>query len=371
MNFTLEIADRWANKILDTLQRFPLATLSSFIVTFLLILIIESNHFLNSDFMFIAHKVTFVATLGIFLFPALHLLSKKFWFKLVGIGLLALYYYLLPLNILDSTIIVRHTLFIFALIFMFFWAPFMDIAISNKNIWEWTQNILLIFLATILLSLAFFFIFFGTMYSIEKLFDYSLETKHYLQVLVAIIGLFSVNYFLGHLPKYIMLVQKNRYANIGLVFSKYILTPIFLIYFLIFYSYIIKISIDGTWFSSGIESLAVGYTIVAISTYMYWTPLWDEPNKKFRIFLWGTLLFMALLLSVYIYFGIQMANIKLYSLLTLFTLWVLCVSSYFLFFKNASYKWLFFSISLFIILSQSEQLINLSVKLFENVSKMV
>ena len=371
MHFILEVADRWSNKILEALWRFPLASLSSFIVTFLLIIISDGNRFSQSSFMLISYKLALVTSLGIFLFPALHLLTKRVWFKLVGVGLLVLYYYLLPLNILDSTIIVRHILLILAVVFMFFWAPFMDVSISNKNIWEWTQNILLILLAMVLLSFAFYAIFFITMYALNQLFGISLATVRYVQVAIAIVGLFSVNYFLAHLPKYIMLVQTNRYENIGIVFTKYILTPIFLIYFLILFAYIVKIIIEKRWISINIDALALGYTVVAISTYMYWTPLWNEPNRKFRAFLWGTLLLLSLLLATQIWFKIQASQAQLYNLMSLFTLWLLLISSYFLFFKKASYKWLLFSISIFIILSQSEQLINLSVKLFENISKMV
>ena len=371
MSFLLEVADRWSNKILKSLLRFPLASLSSLIATFLLIIISYGSPFSQSSFMLISYKLAFVSSLGIFLFPALHLLSKKIWFKLIGVGLLVLYFYLLPLNILDVTTLVRHLLFIFALIFMFFWAPFMDVSISNKNIWEWTQNILLILLAMMLLTFAFYAIFFITMYALNRLFGISLPTVYYVQVAIATIGLFSVNYFLAHLPKYIILVQKNRYANIGVVFTKYILTPIFLIYFLLLFAYIVKIIIENMWLSTNIDALVVGYMVVAIATYMYWTPLWNEPNRKFRVFLWGTLLLLSLLLATQIWFKVENLQVELYSLMSLFTLWLMLVSSYFLFFEKASYKWLLFSISLFIVLSQSEHLINLSVNLFEKVSKMI
>ncbi len=372
MNFILEIADRWSNKILETLYRFPLATLSAFIVTILSVIIVGSNSFINSSTMLIVHKVAFVASMGIFLFPALHLLSKKIWFKLVGLGLLALYYYLLPLNILESTILVRHALLILALNFMLFWAPFMDVHISNKNIWDWTQNILLILLSTIILSITLYAIFFGTMYSIEKLFGFSVERDLYFQFLVVVIGIFSVNYFLSHLPKYIMLLQVNRYAEIGLVFTKYILTPIFLIYFLLIFAYIIKITIEKRWLQVEIDSLSLGYSIVAISTYMYWTLLWeDEANRKFRRFIWGSTLALSIVLSYSIWVRVEGSMFQEYYLLTLFTAWLASISLYFLFFKEASYKWLFFSISLLIVISQSEPLINLSVNLFDKVSKMV
>ena len=371
MSFFLEIADKWSNKILDALQRFPLATLSSFIVTFLLVLIVESNNFVNSNFMLIVHKVAFVSTLGVFLFPALHLLSKRVWFKLLGLVLLALYYYFLPLNILEPTIMVRHGLLLLALSFMFFWAPFMDIRISNQNIWEWTQNILLILLADILLSITFYLIFFGTMYSVEHLFGFVLDTKHYIQVAIAIIGLFSVNYFLGHLPKYILLLQKNHYANIGAVFTKYILTPVFLIYLLLLTAYIAKIVLEKSWLTVNIDFMSIGYTVVAIATYMYWTPLWDEANRKFRTLIWGSIFVLSIILGLSIWLRLGLTGVEAYYLMILFTSWLALMSVYFLFVKEASYKWLFFSISFFIVISQSEQLINVSVNLFDKVSTMI
>ena len=371
MSLVLEVADNWSNKILDTLQRFPLASISSFIVTFLLILIVESNNFVSSNFMLIVYKVTFVSTLGIFLFPALHLLSKRIWLKIFALLLLALYYYLLPLNILEPTIMVRHGLLLLALSFMFFWAPFMDIRISNQNIWEWTQNILLILLADILLSITFYLMFFGTMYSIENLFGFVLATKYYWEVVIAIIGLFSVNYFLGHLPKYIMLLQKNRYANIGAVFTKYILTPIFLIYFLLLCAYIVKIVLEKSWMSSNIDSISVGYVVIAIATYMYWTPLWDEANKNFRTLIWGSMFLLSIALGLSIWLHLESKNMEEYYLMMLFTSWLALMSIYFLFVKEASYKWLFFSISFFIVISQSEQVIDLSVNFFDKVSTMI
>jgi len=369
VNYFIEVVDRWSNKILEILQRFPLASLSSFLVTILSIIFIEANISSPTDFILISNKIALVATLGIFLFPALHLLSKKIWFKLVGIGLLVLYFYFLPLNVLDSVVMVRHGLLLLALLFMLFWAPFMDINISNKNIWEWTQNILLILLVTVILSITSYLIFFVTMHSIESLFGFALDTHHYLQFAILIVGLFSVNYFLGHLPKYIMLLQINKYEEIGLVFTKFVLTPVFFIYFLLMFTYIIKIIFTKTWLVVNVDMMAVGYATVAIATYMYWTPLWDEANKLFRKFIWGSTLLLSIVLGFSIWLRLNNNNIEEYYLLGLFTSWLAIISLYFIFFKKASYKWLFFSISLLIVISQSEPLINLSVNLFDEVSK--
>jgi hypothetical protein len=368
MNFIITTIDHWSLKILEIFKRFPLAIFSSFVVTILLLILIEVGSQASADFILILNKLVLVLSLGIFLFPALNLLSKKIWFKLVGIGLLVLYYYYLPLNILDSTIVAHHMLLVFALCFMFLWAPFIDIKISNQNIWEWTQTILQNLMISLLLSLVLFLMFYVTMYALEELFTLSLAEHHYIQVVVFLLGIFGVSYFLGKMPKYIMLVQKNKYEGLGSVFTKYILTPSLLIYFMLLFSYIVKIILEKSWLEVNIDLLALGYTFVAIGTYMHWTPLWDDANKKFRVFIWGSIFMLSIILGLSIYVRSLGILLDEYYLISLFTLWLGLISLYFLFVKKASYKWLFFSISLLIVISQSEQVIDVSVELYEKAS---
>ena len=367
MNFVLKIIDQWSYKILEVFKRFPLSMISSLTVTMLLLILIEVGDRVTPLFILQSNKLIMVLSLGIFLFPALHLLSKKIWFKLIGIGLLALYYYYLPLNILNLTVMSHHLLLIFATTFMFLWAPFMDIKISNQNIWEWAQTIVQNLLVSLVLSFVFFLMFYVTMFALEELFTISLEKRHYLQFLVLLLGTFTVSYFLGKIPKYIMLVQKNRYDGLGLVFTKYILTPSLLIYFMILFAYIAKVVIEKNWFEVNIDLLALGYTFMAIGTYMHWTPLWDDANKKFRLFIWGSTFLLSIILGLSIYVRVLESSLEAYHLISLFTLWLGVISLYFLFIKKASYKWLFFSISLLIVISQSQQLMDISLKVYEEV----
>ncbi|CAA6805483.1 MAG: Unknown protein [uncultured Sulfurovum sp.] len=365
MNFFFETIDRWSYKILEVFKRFPLAMFSSFMVTILLCIVLEVEEVVNAEFILIANKLIVVLSLGIFLFPALHLLSKKLWFKLVGVGLLSLYYYYLPLNVLNSTTITHHLLLIFALCFMFLWAPFMDIKISNQNIWEWTQIIVQNLLVSLVLSMVFFILFYITMYALEELFAISLAQRHYIQVALFLLGVFAVSSFFAKMPKYIMLVQKNKYEGIGLVFTKYILTPSFFIYFFLLFSYVAKVVLEKSWGEVNIDLLALGYTFIAIGTYMHWTPLWDDANKKFRALIWGSLFLLSITLGLSIYVRSLATSLDDYYLISLFTLWLGLISLYFLLIKKASYKWLFFSISLLIVISQSEQLMDVSLELYE------
>jgi len=238
----------------------------------------------------------------------------------------------------------------------------MDIKISNQNIWEWTQTIVQNLLVSLLLSLTLFIMFYVTMYALEELFSLTLVDYHYVQFMVFLLGIFSVSYFLGKMPKFIMLVQKNKYEGLGL---KYILTPSLLIYFMIIFAYILKVLLEESWREVNIDLLVIGYTFFAIGTYMHWTPLWDDANKKFRAFIWGSTFILSIILGLSIYVRTLGSSFDEYYLMFLFTLWLGLISLYFLFFKSASYKWLFFSISLLIVISGSEQVIVVSLELYE------
>jgi hypothetical protein len=209
------------------------------------------------------------------------------------------------------------------------------------------------------------------MYALEELFFISFAENHYIQVIVFLLGTFAVSYFLAKIPKYIMLVEKNKYDGLGLVFTKYILTPSLLIYFMILFAYIIKILLEESYREVNIDFLSFGYTCVAIGTYMHWTPLWDEANKKFRTFIWGSTLVLSIILGLSIYVRSSGILLEEYYLMSLFSLWLGLISLYFLFLKEASYKWLFFSISLLIVISQSEEVIEVSLVLYEKVVRLL
>lgn len=359
MNFFLNIFDRLSLSLLETLKRFPLASLSAFLVTLIWVMLIEVNYHQNHEITILANKVAFVLTIGVFLFPVLHLLNRSLWFKLIGGGMLYAYFYFLPSS-LGTVDIERHLLLLFALSFMFFWAPFLNTNISNKNIWEWTMKILLILLATVLLTLTLYMVFFVVMFSLETLFEIKISSQRYVQFAIMVVGLFSVNFFLSQMPKYICLLQLKKYTRIGAVFTKYVLTPITIIYMFILFAFIIKVLLLQKWEIVTVDWMIISFSFLAIATYMFWTPLILKMNSKFRVLIWGStfLLSIVLGLSIWIRLG-QGLSIESLYLIFLFDVWLFLMSLYFLLFNNASYKWLFFSISLLIGVSQSEYVIDL------------
>ena len=363
VNSLLDIFDRLSLTLLETLKRFPLASLSAFLVSLISILLIEIEYSQTNEIALLANKVAFVLSLGIFLFPVLHLLNRSILFKVLGVGVLLAYFYFLPLEI-GSLAILRHILLLLALSFMFFWAPFLNTNISNKNIWEWTMKILIILLVTIILTLTFYGVFYILMFSLRELFEVEVLDKRYLQFSILVLGVFSVNFFLSQMPKYICLLQLKKYTRVGEVFTKYILTPITMLYLLVLFAYIFKILIFGLWNEVTIDWMIIGFTFFAIATYMFWTPLVPKLNSSFRKLIWGSLLSLSVILALSIWIRLIQGSIsEILYLISLFDAWLMLISLYFLLFENASYKWLFFSISLLIGVSQSEYMIDLLLTL--------
>lgn len=357
MSFNLlQTVDDLSQSLISTLKRFPLASFSAFLMTIILISLIELDyHDQNNSMVILANKVAFVSSLAIILFPALHLLKRHFLMMLFGLGLIAGYYFILPINIAEahSSIFFRHTLLILALFLMLIWAPFINVKISNKNIWEWTQNLILALLATVVFSLILYAGFSGALYAIDKLFELNIEHRRYVQLGVLIFGLYGVNFFLAQIPKYILLLQVRTYSNIETIFTKYILSSLALGYFLILFSYNAKILILMEWPKGILAWLSLLFAMIAISTYFFWTPLWKSENIKFKRLLWGAILLQTFMLGMAIWMRIDAYGVtESRYFIALFGIWLLIMSLYFILIKDASYKWFFVTLSLLLVGSQ-------------------
>ncbi len=356
MIFNLQTIDKLSQKIIETLKRFPLASFSAFIFTIIIITLMELDY-LNRDssYINIATKIAFVSSLGIILFPTLKLFWSNFLMSIVGILLLIGYYYILPTNITTENhyIFVRHFFLILATFLMFIWTPFISVKISNKNIWEWTQNFILVLLSTMLFSLILYSGISLALYSIEKLFNIYIPTIRYAQLAILVFGIYGVNLFLSQIPKYILLLQVRTYTKAEIIFTKYILTPLTIGYFLILVAYSTKILFTMQWPSGIVSWISILFSLVAITTYLFWTPLWKKENIQFKRAIWIAILLQTIMLGLSIWMRIDEYGItESRYFVALFGSWLVLMSFYFIFVKEASYKWLFVTLTILLIGSQ-------------------
>jgi len=356
MIFNLDRVDDLSLNIINSLKRFPMASLSAFLVTVILVSLIELDYNNEeSEIVTVANKIAFVASLGVVLFPALRLFWSNFLMTIIGAGLLVGYYYILPhnINISDSNLFFRHTILILATFLIFLWAPFISVKISNKNIWEWTQNLILALVATLFFSFLLYIGIVLALYSIEKLFDVHIASRRYAQLAIIIFGIYGVNLFLAQIPKYILLLQVRTYTKAEVIFTKYILTSLTIGYFIILFTYSAKILITMQWPVGVVAWISILFSVVAITTYLFWTPLWERENIKFKRTIWIAILLQTLMLGMSIWLRVEEYGItESRYFIALFGCWLLLMSLYFIFRKEASYKWLFVTLTILLIGSQ-------------------
>ena len=206
--FNIPTGNEIITKSSQTLQRFPLTFLSSFILTCIVIYFIESEVSKMDGLNLILAKVALSASLAIFVFTGLKLFTETLqsrWSLLFTLGVfigLTGYYLTLPQSsdaFNATTVLFRHFFLTLLFFVAFLWAPFTRTSLNNEDYWEYAKGMLFAF------STAFSFtviVVFGVnvaLYAVEKLFDLDIESKLYFELDIFLIGLFSVGYFLRRL----------------------------------------------------------------------------------------------------------------------------------------------------------------------------
>ena len=356
MSSTLTKIDDIIETLLSTLKRFPLSSFAAFLMSVILITLIDRESILhNSANAIIASKIAFVSTLAIVLFPALRLLSHRSVFPLLGIPLIVGYYALLPHNIdlASQAIFVRHMLLILAFFLMLIWAPFVGRKTENSGFWQWTQEIILGVITAAFFSLVVYAGIVGAIYAITTLFHIEMRSIRYAQVAMLSFGLFSVLFFLSQIPKYPLFLETRPYSKTKRIFSKIILGSVAILYFLILYTYSAKILLSQTWPSGQLSWIIVAFSFIAIVTFLFWTPFFKKKSTLLQRFIWLVILLQTLMLGMALYMRVMEYGITYNRyLIGMYGIWLLLMSVYFILFGKAQQKWLFFFATLFIVISQ-------------------
>jgi hypothetical protein len=352
----LQFLDILSKKILDTFARFPLVSFLAFILTLILVIFADANHpmiksYPNFD---IANKVAFTLTLAIPFFLVLRLISNKRMLTLFGMVFTLLYYILLPNSFGEEEIVMqRHLLFILALLIFIFPAPFLFRSVKNTKFWEWMQQIIFAFISALLFGLILYLGLQGGLYAFEKLFSIEINHSFSKQLALIIFGIFSFNYFLAQIPNYPLLLPLRSYSKVENIFTKYILTPLSIAYFLLLYFYTFKLIYLAELPSGLLAWLILIFSAVALITFLLWTPLWSEKTEKYKKWIWIAILIQTLVLGLSIYLRIEQYGFTQNRyFISIIGIWLLLISLYFIFYKHARYTWMFVSFSLLLLFTQ-------------------
>ncbi len=355
MSSTLSKFDTIIDTLLSTLKRFPLASLSAFLFTIILMVLANNHYHTPTPNEIVASKIAFVSTLAFVLFTALRLLSYRNIFYLIGIILIVGYYYILPSNIDHASkyIFTRHLLLILAFLFMIIWAPFITKKSDNPTFWQWTQSILFSIITAVFFGLVVWVSSAGAMYALKTLFHFDIDSIRYEQVALFCFGLVSTLYFLSQIPKNPLSLEVRPYSKVKRTFAKLILGTISVVYFVILYSYSAKILLTHTWPSGTVSWIIVAFTLVVIVGFLFWTPFLNKKSTILQRFIWLAIFLQTIMLGVALYMRVMEYGITYNRyLIGIYGIWLLLMSLYFILFGKAQQKWLFVFASVLIVVSQ-------------------
>jgi len=364
MSKIYETIDSSIETLFSTLKRFPLASFSALLLSIIYVLLLEYQQY-NTPNGIILSKLMFVLSITLVLFPALQLLSRSFVLPLLGLIALGIYYYSLPPSLdiyyyffpvwtdsYNETILARHVLIGLAFFFMIFWAPFIFRKSDNETFWQYAQSIIFGLITAILFSFIIYASLSAGVFAIEKLFKLHITLIFYEQIAIIVFGIFGVNFFLSQIPKHPLFMEVRPYSKIKRIFTKNILTPLTIVYFTLLFGYSIKILLTMVWPEGTFSWMIVTCSSLVILSFLFLTP-YLKKSYIIKRFIWLTVLLQSIMLGMLLWIRVEEYGITYNRyLLAIFAVYLLLMSLYFIFFKKAQLKWLFFFASIFILFSQ-------------------
>jgi hypothetical protein len=181
--------------------------------------------------------------------------------------------------------------------------------------------------------------------ALKYLFKFEIKSKIYFELFIFCLGIINTWLFLADLPKQIHQQKTIDYPKVLLVFVKFILIPLTILYLVILYAYSLKILIN--W---NLPKGWVSYLVIALSILGFLIHILINPIKKIaksrlitRFYPW---FYFALLPLIILLFVAVFKRISDYGitenryLILVLSIWILAMTLYILFSKNKQLRYL-------------------------------
>ena len=164
-------------------------------------------------------------------------------------------------------------------------APFIKAGNINA-FWQFNKSLFLRLLTGGIYSVVLYIGLALALLAIENLFGVRISSKTYFKLWIVITGIFNTWFFLAGIPKNLQLLEQETSYPKGLkVFSQYVLISLILVYFIILYSYSIKILIQWQLPEGWVSYLVTGFAGLGVFTLLLLYPVQTtEENKWIKRF---------------------------------------------------------------------------------------
>ncbi|MEP0367444.1 MAG: DUF4153 domain-containing protein [Cyclobacteriaceae bacterium] len=307
------------NQAILAFRKHPLVILAACTAVFFAIFLVEQEDSVENAFPFI--NLLLCGYLGVALFLAIDVFSKASnqsgSFRVVawsvGVLLLVGVYFYLPgsEDTLNKQIpYIRYSILAIAAHLLVSFAPFLSRGTLN-GFWQFNRVIFLRFLLAVLYS---GFLYVGlvlALVALDELFKVDVDEKRYFEIFIFISGVFNTWFFAAGIPdKYDELDLNVDFPKGLRTFILYVLIPLLGLYFLILYSYSIKIIFAWDWPSGIITYMVIAVAVLGTLAMLLSYPYSLRENKSPLAFLnkgyfW---VLIPMIIMLYLAIGIRVAD---------------------------------------------------------------
>ncbi|MCE7934697.1 MAG: DUF4153 domain-containing protein [Chlorobi bacterium CHB2] len=259
-----------------TLRRFPLVLITS--AGAAVAIMAETRQ----------HRIPAVLGLGIsLLFAIATIAERRGWdmgksvaANLLGIGLLLLYFFLLPVGDLELPDMIRFALFALSAHLLCAFGPFVGRGYGD-GFWKYNQTLFLRSLTAALFSITLYAGLGLAVLAAEKLLGFDPYKNVYLDLFCLIAGVFNTWFFLAGVPRDVgALAGETDYPKGLKIFSQYVLIPLVAIYALILYLYSAKILLSWSWPIGWTSMPVFVFSVAGILAFLLLYPIRQREGER-------------------------------------------------------------------------------------------
>jgi hypothetical protein len=213
-----------------------------------------------------------------------------------------------------------------------------------QGFWQFNKTLFLRFLACLLYGMVLFAGLAAAIGATNFLFNFKFEWDTYQVLWVWITGMFTTTFFLAGVPTDIPALNEDGSYPKGLkIFTQYVLIPLSTVYVVILLAYEIKILIEWKLPKGLVSNLILGYAVFGILSLLLVYPIREQNENKWLKTYTRSFYFLLIPLQILLFvavgtrvFSYGITEFRYFLIVLAF--WLLCISVYFLLFKQQNIK---------------------------------
>ncbi len=305
-----------SGRFIEIIKRFPVVIFFAVITTFTLIWLIDTNT--NGDIIRwpICGFIGFLAMLNWSLIKEAYKLSRSIYWIGVGVIITALgvYYFMIPSNFDEKISCFWYFTIGLSMILHFLISilPFFKTR-NNAVFTAYNIHIFISWMQSALYSIIFYTALSLAILALDNLFDIKLDGIIYFKLFILVTGLLQTTFFLSEVPDDFYAEEVPVQKSIFKILTSYVFIPICIIYGLILYAYVLRVSMTDKPMVDWTYVMVLWYFVVGVSSWLF-SGYYDNAADNTLMSKFRKLFFPFSILPVILLFLSLYKNISVYGI---------------------------------------------------------